>query len=128
MPELEKGRLPGGNPALCPRSGPHVLALEMIMIPLVRCPLCLEVNYLEAGALPLHLQLTHLTPMAVPHDPPAAQTRAHDDSSDDDLVCACGRAWSRCALAACGRAVPSNERDTSASASSDGGVAGNRAV
>ncbi len=63
MPEFRKGRLPGGNPALCPRSGPLAVILRLPMIPLVLCPQCLTANYLELRALPLHLALAHKIPV-----------------------------------------------------------------
>ena len=48
------------------------------MINLVQCPLCTKTNYLEAGALAVHILLTHLTQTAVPQLPRGDQTDDRD--------------------------------------------------
>lgn len=47
------------------------------MINLVSCPLCTHANYLEAGALAVHILLTHVTQPAVPLPPRSGQTDDH---------------------------------------------------
>lgn len=94
MPEFAKGRLLGGKPALCPRSGPHAVDLEALMINLVACPCCLRPNYLEAGALSLHVQLVHVTHLALSVSPGSDETGAMDQRpkmilcahADDDSI------------------------------------------
>lgn len=79
------------------------------MISTVRCQLCLEVNYIEAGALALHLSLTHQVELDLPDDHDHHTPAAESISYRDDLVCSCGRAWVNCALQACRRAAPPDE-------------------
>jgi len=60
MPEFRKGRLPGGNPALCLRSSPHALQpgpVDASWITLVPCPVCN--SWLELLALKTHIALRH---------------------------------------------------------------------
>ena len=51
------------------------------MINLTRCDFCPHPNYLESGALGLHLALMHVTQLADAKKPQRCETREHDDSA-----------------------------------------------